>query len=480
MSKCSPVAGCLTLLAAALPAPAQEVLPVRLALRPAAAPTPALRYRLLPPLADKLSGNAVDHYRKAVEILEKARKAAGENDPTKQVSRWLGQAPAELPRDAVRQFLVGYGELFALADRAARSECRDWGLAEHVRRQHYTLLSENQTLHELAGFLALRARLEVAGGRPDEAVRDLQTGFAFARHVGESPSVAASMSGAEIATTMIRELGVLLAQPGAPNLYWALADLPRPFLDLRGPLQGERVRTYARFPGLLEVANDPNAGALRPDQIKAGFDAFYKDFQGLSKEYPTRAALSLWLRRKHEGSKATLGAAGRPREKVEQMPHLQVALLHAMLQYDRLLDEMLKWQNFPDPDALGGVKQAERVLRQARADALSLAPEVPALPLAPLTLPPYFRPFYARARLDRQLAALRCVEAVRLYAAAHGGKLPATLAEVQEAPVPSDPFLGKPFVYRLDKGHATLEGPPPEREEANVRNALRYELTLTN
>jgi hypothetical protein len=162
------------------------------------------------------------------------------------------------------------------------------------------------------------------------------------------------------------------------------------------------------------------------------------------------------------------------------MPHMEVALLHAMQQYDRLLDEMLKWQNFPDGEAKKGIAQAERLLRQARVNALSLAPEVPALPLATVMLPPYFRPFYARARLDRQFAALRCVEAVRLYAAAHGGRLPAKLADVKEVPVPPDPYLGRPFVYHVSNGIATLEGPPPDGDQANDRNALRYELTLTN
>jgi hypothetical protein len=480
MSKCLLAAGCLALLAVALPAPAQEVRPVRLALRPAAAPTPALRYRLLPALVEKQPGNAVEHYRKAVEAMEKARKAAGDGEkaPAKRLSGWLDRTPAELPRDAVRKFLADYGEVFPPLDRAARSEHCDWGLAERARQQRYTLLSENQSLHGLAGFLALRTRLEAAEGHTDRALRTLQTGFAFARHVGESPSLAGFLAGAEIASAMIRELEQLLAQPKAPNLYWALADLPRPFLDLRKPLEGERIAAYALFfPGLRDVVGDPDARALKPEQVKAGVDALFTF--DIPKTFPTRAALTLWVRRKHDGSKAALVAAGRPRARVEEMPHMQVALLHAMEQYDRLLDEFLKWQNFPDPEALQGIKQAERVLRQARANALSLAPEVPALPLAPLIMAPYYRPFFARARLDRQFAALRCVEAVRLYAAAHGGKWPPTLGAIKEVPVPPDPHTGKPFVYRVGKGSATLEGPPPDGEEATERNALRYELTLT-
>ena len=78
------------------------------------------------------------------------------------------------------------------------------------------------------------------------------------------------------------------------------------------------------------------------------------------------------------------------------------------------------------------------------------------------------------------MAALRCVEAIRLYAAAHNGRLPTTLDDVKEAPVPNDPHTGKQFLYHVGNGLATLEGPPPAGEEATDRNALRFELTLTH
>jgi hypothetical protein len=42
------------------------------------------------------------------------------------------------------------------------------------------------------------------------------------------------------------------------------------------------------------------------------------------------------LLRKHEAAKRALMAQGRPRALVEQMPPMQVALLHAFLQYEAL------------------------------------------------------------------------------------------------------------------------------------------------
>src|SRR5262249_54652609 len=54
----------------------------------------------------------------------------------------------------------------------------------------------------------------------------------------------------------------------------------------------------------------------------------------------------------------------------------------------------------------------------------------------------------AQGRLEQQIALLRHVEALRLYAAENGGTLPAKLSDVP-VPLPDDPFTGKPFPYEL-------------------------------
>ena len=83
----------------------------------------------------------------------------------------------------------------------------------------------------------------------------------------------------------------------------------------------------------------------------------------------------------------------------------------------------------------------------------------------------------APIRLDRQLDALQCIEAIRLYAAAHEGKLPASLEAITEAPVPLDPATGKPFVYKVDGDSATLSAPVPPGgpDHPVVRDPLRAE-----
>ena len=103
----------------------------------------------------------------------------------------------------------------------------------------------------------------------------------------------------------------------------------------------------------------------------------------------------------------------------------------------------------------------------------------PAIPIARL-LPPggTDKVFSARTRIDRRLAALRCVEAVRLYAAAHDGKLPASLDEIKDVPLPLDPVNGKPFDYRVAGDRAYLSCSPFPGQPANNTNTPTYELTI--
>jgi hypothetical protein len=83
----------------------------------------------------------------------------------------------------------------------------------------------------------------------------------------------------------------------------------------------------------------------------------------------------------------------------------------------------------------------------------------------------------AQGRLEQRIALLRHVEALRLVAADHDGRLPETLAQVA-VPLPPDPFSGKPFVYKVEAATAHLCGSPPRGEEQNPCFNARYEVTM--
>jgi hypothetical protein len=79
-------------------------------------------------------------------------------------------------------------------------------------------------------------------------------------------------------------------------------------------------------------------------------------------------------------------------------------------------------------------------------------------------------------RLDRYMAALQCIEAIRLYTALHNGKFPNQLSDITQVPVPDDPVTHKAFVYTRSDEKAVLE--MPALKGATDRDIMRYELSL--
>ncbi len=79
-------------------------------------------------------------------------------------------------------------------------------------------------------------------------------------------------------------------------------------------------------------------------------------------------------------------------------------------------------------------------------------------------------------RFDRGLAALQCIEAIRLYPATHGGKFPNQLSDITDVAVPDNPATGSPFVFRRSGVKASLEGLSPG--DSQKEEVLRYEMNL--
>ena len=88
------------------------------------------------------------------------------------------------------------------------------------------------------------------------------------------------------------------------------------------------------------------------------------------------------------------------------------------------------------------------------------------IPLASLLLPAIQAAKTAEARTERTIALLRTLEALRMYAAGHEGRLPSKLEDVTAVPIPIDPMTGKSFVYKCDGNTAVLEAPVARQTRA--------------
>jgi hypothetical protein len=442
--------------------------PIKLAVRPAAAPSPALKYELLPPLKDQTPGNAAFLYYRSFspdwwgnvrqpKEMEKIHKAL--------------ETPIKELRDSDLKWLRGWGALKEV-DRAARREYLDWELTQRIRETGIALLLPDiQNFREVATLLAVRARLEMATGDLDAALATLQTGFALARHVQEGPTLIQALVGLAIAQVMLTQLEELIQQPGAPNLYWALTSLPRPFGDLRKPLGGEKLMLYGTLHMLRDVETTPLTAPQQEPLLKAlGGVAEEIDGPVAKPGWPVRLLGVAYVLRAYPAARQALIAEGRKPADVEALPALQVVILHALHEYQRLQDDVFKWCSVPYAEARPHLIEAERQIKLARQ-------RLEGIPFTEL-LPGMMKVVFAGARTDRRIAALRCIEAVRLSAAAHDGKLPAALADITAVPVPADPVTGKAFAYQASGDKVTLSAPPPEGEKPSEHNTIHYELTF--
>jgi hypothetical protein len=454
------------LLASASPAAAQTPgEPIRLTIHPAPLPSPALKYQLLPRPEDWVPGNAVLHYYRAFapdwngwqrqpEIFERMDRA-------------MSSSLQELPRKDFAWLLTSkqLGEL----DLAARCTYADWDFTERLKKEGYNLLLPDvQGFRQFANLLALRARLELADRDYERAAYTLQSGFALSRHVAEAPLIISALVGVATARVQADQVEQWLQVPGSPNLYWALTGLPRPFIDLRKPLQGEQLILQAALPAGLQ---DVERTVMSASQQQALVEALVRLMNpGRAREQPEdRAGLLFLVLKSYPEAKQALLAQGRKPAEVEAMSMVQVYTIHALQQFRQLRDDALKWFSLPYPEGQSGLDRIDKQVREAHQ-------RLQAEPFLEL-IPAYQKLYAAPAQLDRKLAALRCIEAIRLHAASHDGELPAQLGDIREVPVPADPLTGKPFVYHQAGNKATLAG-DQRALGAPPAGALIYELTL--
>jgi hypothetical protein len=359
-------------------------------------------------------------------------------------------------------------------DLAARRESCDWEMTSRIRKEGIRMLVPDvQGFREYSILLAMRSRLELADRDYAKAAYTLQTGFALGRHVGEAPNAISALVGKATCHNMLSRVEEWIQIPDAPNLYWALTNLPRPLIDLRKPLEGEKLMLEAEFPDLRTLETEPLSLQEQQRLMKKLNDLGYWAVAG-------RPEPSSWQRKfgflaaamqAYPRAKRALIAQGRKAAEVEAMPVLQVILIDHLGEYRRRLDDMVRWVNLPYWQAREGLKKADDALHQASV-------ERPATMLFGVFLPAWNKVVQESVRLDRHVAALRCIEAVRLHAVAHGGKPPAKLSDITEVPVPDDPATGKSFVYEVKGDRVTLREPLRADGTAALATPLHYELTF--
>jgi len=256
--------------------------------------------------------------------------------------------PDQLPVEQVESALEKLKPTLDLLSKAARSKQCNWPFVKpgQVSKQFMDDLSKYR---QFAFILDVQAKLQIAQGRYDQAIENLKTSLAMSKHLGDAPTLIQGMVGIAIAALNQARIEQWIQSDNAPSLYWALEDLPQPFVDITKAIK-------------IETDNLKNYNAL--------------------------------LRRQFE--KQLKPAHDRVRK---QMNHI-----------------------------------------------------------------------------DRKIAALQCIEALRLYAGSHDGKFPQILSDFTDIEISVDPVTKKPFSYKSIGSEAVLELEGTEGSDG--KDAIRYELKM--
>ncbi len=458
--------------------PKESALPItKLSLKAAAAPTPPLRYELLPWFRDQTPGNAALNYYHAMLYFNQANGRQPSKEHQEQflkIEAMLYQPPDKWNLQELKDYLGPYSKMLRELEIAATREKCDWELDRRIVPDDIdSLLVDTQKMREMARLLSIRCRIHRMEGNVPEELHDIQVGLAMARNFGEQPTFVSALVGMALGAIFLGHLEQTLTMPDCPNLYWSLTALPHPFIDMRTASQGEFRMMDAALPILREIEKP-----MTVEQARKSLDLWAKglSFGGEVPDYlKSPLVLATLVAMREPIARQSLLKTGKTEVQLNSMPAAQIVLLESVLEYRNLRDEWFVWFNAPYSEARQGLEKLNDNLRNIRKDGTGNLFTVG----LSQSLPASEQLHFAAVRTERNIAVLRTIEALCLHAAANGGRFPAKLADIVLVPVPGDPETGKPFEYKLtDDGKALLSYAAPKGKAPHAGNTKNYELTL--
>lgn len=200
---------------------------VELALHPAKVADSPQTYLLLPSAGKQIDADAAPLYEKAIQSMPKGLKQ-------EQIHQWLKLPIEQFPEKEAEETIQKCVESLRLVARAAR--CKECNWPELTPGK----LPDNLTEYRrLTYILELWARLEISRGQYKGALAAMQTGFGMARHLGQAPVSLQVQVATAVGEVMCREVEQFIQRKDSPNLYWALANLPRPLVDMEKAIENE-------------------------------------------------------------------------------------------------------------------------------------------------------------------------------------------------------------------------------------------------
>lgn len=374
-------------------------------------------------------------------------------------------------------------------ERATKCRYCDWGLGNEDLKGPEAIefvLPSVQGTRSISSALALQTRVAIAQKRFDRAIELMRMNYQLGRNVNKMKFLVSSL-------VAIAEVGIangtlidLIAAPDSPNMYWALTELPRPVIDVRDSFRLDTTMINALLPGIFaaEAAEYGVQGwkSKTSEIVESAFyySSHFRTGSGLGpakiESEPDLKQLALKLAPMGVGlmaygeAKRELLNAGEDPQKVEAMPVAQVVTVVMARDIAARSQKVERWIYQPFDVAWKGLRQEEEEMRNLQGTGML---HHPGEAIAGMLLPAGQQVYAAQMRIQRDIDALRVIEAIRMHAA-ETGTLPGKLDDISVVPVPLNPATGKPFSYQLKGDTATLELPRSD----GITFSKRFEIRL--
>ncbi|MCA9008931.1 MAG: hypothetical protein KDB01_04245 [Planctomycetaceae bacterium] len=408
-------------------------------------PSPALKYRLYPARWELQPGSAVLHYTRAQILFLQLPK-----ETQIQWQMWYGEDKTPTD-DELANAVVSLQQIFNELHNLAQSEDLTW---DHRIRDlrgpevYAYLLPDVQEARSMARLLRLKIKHQLKQKDFDGAISAISDGMRLAEFVGQGETVIQKLVGIAIMAMMRECIVETISTAGSPNLYWALASVPQPLIDMREAVLWELGNIQNVLPALkeAETANWSDAEAAKKwTSLVADLGTLGAGDQvdGISVQLVLAIAGVMHV----DAARERLLTRGVSEERLAKMPVLQIVLLDASQELKNFGDELGKGHLLPASISKSLLEREngeyEDWIRQHRTTSVGAA-------IGGLLFPAVRQARTAETRTLMNHNRLMTLEAIRMHAAEHSGELPKSLAELNPAPAMPDPTSGQGFEYSIE------------------------------
>jgi len=448
------------------PRDSNEAGPV-LVVEPAEEPRPALRYRFYPAKQDLRPTSAMLFFARAAILFQERPEESREKWGSPE---WQEKGHPDGPSDeelaqAVSQLELVFNELHTLA----MSEDLSWGDRMRDLRGFDSfsyMLPAVPKARRLAEVLRLKVRHQLNGRDFNAAIVSIQSGIRLAEFVGQGEINIHHLVAIRCAEEMQASIREAISTSGCPNLYWALASIPRPLISTTDCIQWESTDLGRIVPAL----EDARTEQWTPDTAERKWTQVWNDLarfsnltlslsvtgEILNDPHDSPSSPDSLIEQRSPAARSRLIAAGISEERLDAMPIKQMLLADASYIFQEIVEDHAK--GFLLPPAIGNsVRDAaegrlEGLLKRGQEASFGTM-------IARKLLPASIQAERAELTINMRHHRLMTVEAIRMHAAEHRGEFPKHLNSLHLVPAMFDPYNSKPFDYDIASGNGVQTAP---------------------